>query len=270
MDSISINYYYELKAKELATQLESAKLFFKNHKPSYGFSGETILREFLSSNMPCRVKVTQGFVQNEKQDISPQCDIIIYDSHKYAPIAKFGEIEVIPSLAVLSTIEVKTSVNKNTFQIALKNNFLLNELGVNNNYLFFFNSVYPKTMENFFYTKKKDSKLIYDHGCYLPNGIVSLDKNYYYQFGYVHQSTNGIPEDIAIKYEVEGRDKMGYVAWQLTYTNEELNKYSYVSALQLFLSDLYSCIGLSDQEYLYDFDSVVDMSNKHQFGLWDC
>lgn len=269
MDSISINYYYELKAKELATQLECARLFFKNHKPSYGFSGEAILRNFLSCNLLTRYKVSQGFVQNVKQEISPQCDIIIYDSLNYAPIAKFGEIEVIPSLAVLATIEVKTSVNKDSFQLALKNNVLLNELGVNNNYLFVFNSVYPKTMENYFYSKKRDSRLIYDHGCYLPNGIVSLDKNYYYQFGYV-QSTNGIPEDIVIEYGVEGRDMMGYIAWQLIYKNDELNKYSYVSALQLFLSDLYSSIGLSNQEYLYDFDSVVDMSNKHQFGLWDC
>lgn len=269
-NSISINFFYELKARELAIQLERAKLFFKKHKPSYGFSGESILRDFLSNNLPNRYKVSQGFVQNEKLKISPQCDIIIYDYNNYAPLAKFGEIEVIPSIAVLATIEVKTSVDRKSFYKVLRNIAHLEDIGINNNFLFVYNSAGPKYMENFFYYNNDNNCLTFDYGCFLPRGIVSLNKNYYYQFGHVIQTTNGIPDEFVNEYGDEGRDMMGYIAWQLIYKNNELDRYSYVSALQLFLSDLYSCINIPNKEYLYEFDSVADMSIKHQFGLWDC
>ena len=273
---IYINSYYELKAEDLRIQLNSAKLFFKNHMPSYGFSGEAILREFLSQNLPNRFKVSQGFVIDSDYNISKQCDSIIYDCIAYSPIAKYGEIEVVQSQAVKAIIEVKTSINSNFFTNALTYFEDLGKIGVCNMFLFVFNSVKPETIKNYFIGNKigadvevcTDCTSKYDHGSeqFLPKGIVSLDKNYYYHLDYV-SDFGEIPPEIAQLYGDNGRDMIGYKFLQLNYKNNK--QISKLSSLQLFMADLFSSIGIHNGDEIIDNESVIGMYEFQSFGLWD-
>ncbi|MBO7552442.1 MAG: hypothetical protein J6T82_00180 [Bacteroidaceae bacterium] len=276
MNKISVNYFFELKARELSLQVECAKLFLGNHMASLGFSGEAVLREFLSQNIPNRFKVTQGFIQSRDFKNSRQCDIIIYDCIDYSPIAKFGDIEIVPIQAVKAVIEVKTSINRNTFKDALTYFEDLGNIGVCNKFLFVFNSVKLETIKKYFIGTKirgsvevcADCIIKYDHGSeqLLPQGIVSLDKNYYYHLDYV-SDFGAVPPEIAQAYGDDGRDMIGYKALQLIYKkNKEISK---LSSLQLFMADLFSSMGIHNGDEIIDDESVIGMYEFQSFGLWD-
>ena len=103
---IKLNEFFRLKVTEFINRLDQAKQVIPNHNLSVGMIGEEILRVFLREMLPKRYSVTQGFVEYDG-DLSRQCDIIIYDSHNYAPLVIWGNLEIIPSIAVVAIIEVE-------------------------------------------------------------------------------------------------------------------------------------------------------------------
>ena len=58
------------------------------------------------------VSVEQGFILSQNGKMSKQCDILIYDSHYFAPIYRINDIVVVPSDSVIAIIEVKTTITK--------------------------------------------------------------------------------------------------------------------------------------------------------------
>ena len=107
------NEFYRLKAQDFLNELSQAQQLI-SHNPSRGYVGEEILREFLNTSLPSCAKVTQGFII-QGETLSPQCDIIIYDHSNYAPMYSFGNIDLIHSESVYCVIEVKTNINKTSF-----------------------------------------------------------------------------------------------------------------------------------------------------------
>jgi hypothetical protein len=59
--------------------------------------------------------VEQGFIIDSAGGLSKQCDILIYDSHRYAPFYRVEGVVVVPAEAVIAIIEVKTSINRADF-----------------------------------------------------------------------------------------------------------------------------------------------------------
>ena len=185
-----IENYYRLKALEFCNRLNQFKELVI-HNPSRGYIGEELLREFLKSALPSSAKVTQGFII-QGNDLSPQCDIIIYDSLRYAPVYSFGNIDIVLSQSVYAIIEVKTTVDRKGFEKVLKDFRMLQYMQVQHKILFLYTSPLPKTIESYFYPKAtEDVKFIisdthtplYDNGDYsaLPEIIISLSSDVYLQ-----------------------------------------------------------------------------------------
>ena len=261
----ALNDFFRLKANELTLLLEEGQVFLSKHKPSIGFWGESILRNFLRESLPSKYNVTSGFVEHRGQ-ISHQCDIIIYDKSSYAPLAKYGDIEIISKESVAAIIEVKNSVKYDTFQKTLGDFEVLGQMGIQNKYVFIYSSIQPKTIESYFYSRAgsndgielivSDVNSKYDNGDfqYLPTAIVSIRSNYI------------LCQDLV----VNDRDMFGYTAYRYTYPIG--NEVHTVSSIQLFLGMIMEDCAVSNDEstveetYKLDFDSLQII---HSFGLWD-
>lgn len=202
--------YFRWKVQELYSLLMQARSIVSNNKLYLGLFAENILRTFLSDTLPKRFGVCQGFVENNG-NLSQQCDIIIYDQHNYAPKYSFGEIMIVPSVAVHSVIEVKTNISSKTFQDTLSAFRTLNQLHVNDMYLFLYDGPCIRTIHNYFFPKRNSNKFdsihigepLYDNGdeYRLPTAILNLKRNYYLKQDFTPDGMFGY-----LAYESESKD----------------------------------------------------------------
>jgi hypothetical protein len=105
---------------EFQAQLRRINAFVK-HPTSIGTSHEGILRRFLQKYIPKRLAVNEGFVVNQQDEPSKQCDIIIWSHLDFAPYFQEGELVIVPDEAVRAVIEVKTVLNKKETKLAFEN-----------------------------------------------------------------------------------------------------------------------------------------------------
>ncbi len=89
------------------------------HPGEFGMYREKIIRDFLAPFLPARLAISSGFVITAANNISTQCDIIIYD-REYTPIIENGEQRFFPIESVVGVIEVKSNLNKSTLKEALR------------------------------------------------------------------------------------------------------------------------------------------------------
>lgn len=252
-------------AEKLYAEISLARKVLSMHKPSIGYWGESILRDFLRHHLSSNVRVTSGFIFHkdnvDSEEIkSHQCDIIIYDVN-YTPIHSFGEIEVIPSCAVIAVIEVKSSIKRKTFEKTLSDFDLLGQMGIRNKYIFVFSSPSPKTIKSYFFdnVNSEDGFLVadclnykYDHGSFetLPTAIVSLSSDFLLCQDYIEGN----------------RDMYGYAAYTFTYPTE-----STIASLQLFWGMIVNDCTTNLQDSNYDESEICfdELKVLYEFGLWD-
>lgn len=100
---------------EAGKQLRSEFEHIKNTNPHYAERGaetEKILEDFLNIHLPKRFAAGSGLVIDNKDNISLQSDVLIYDALN-SPIYRKGErVLILPSDNVAAAIEVKSSLNK--------------------------------------------------------------------------------------------------------------------------------------------------------------
>lgn len=90
------------------------------HFAERGAEAEIILRDFLNSHLPKRFAADTGIVIDEKDSISSQTDVIIYDAIN-SPIYRKGErVLILPNDNVASVIEVKSMLSKAELEDAAK------------------------------------------------------------------------------------------------------------------------------------------------------
>ncbi len=190
------NEFLRLKAQELTLLLKQARELVLDHNPTIGSIAEEIVRGYLNGILPNRFKATQGFAEH-KGSLSPQCDIIIYDRLNYSPLYSFGNIEIIPSTAIVSIIEIKTGITAQRFCEQLRHIEKTHNFGISRCHLIIFQGPRLKSLQNWFYNANapavkrfseknisKDSMFItsdnrtYDVDDYelLPESILILDK----------------------------------------------------------------------------------------------
>lgn len=108
------------------------------HPGEFGMYREKIIKEFLSPFLPARLAIGSGFIITAENNISTQCDIIIYD-REYTPVIENGEQRFFPVECVVGVIEVKSKLTKSDFKKALiklsEIKKLRNDIG-NNPYIF--------------------------------------------------------------------------------------------------------------------------------------
>lgn len=88
------------------------------HPGEFGVYREQIIRDFLSPFLPSRLSIGSGFIITAENNISTQCDIIIYD-REHTPLIENGEQRFFPIESVVGVIEVKSKLTKSTFKEAL-------------------------------------------------------------------------------------------------------------------------------------------------------
>lgn len=252
MDERALTSYYQDRATELREQLSFAKSFFAKHKPSYGFYGEHILRKFIEETIPQDFGVCQGFV-SLKEELSHQCDIIVYTRCNCNPMYSFGDIQIIPAKAVKSVVEVKCSISKKGIGKTINDFKLLAKMGVLNKHLFIFNAPSSRTLchQIGFFGR-------YDHGdeYILPSSIFALNRDFCLEQGEV------------VEY---GRDSFGYKCYKIEHlTNQQF--YRNISSLQLFLASIFADCGLSvndNNPLLAAYNCMVRLRLVDAIALFD-
>lgn len=183
---------YRRQAKIFLGRIKETRAFFGNHKPSIGYVGENILRNSLKVLMPHSYGICQGFVAY-CGEISRQCDIIIYTKGKDSIHKSYGELKIVNAESIVAVIEVKSSINKETFHTTLKAFEQLEQFGVTNSYLFVYEKLTYRSLKRWLFEYKHPSSnvdtdtYLYDWPDkeWLPNSIVALESNKYFKLNHI-------------------------------------------------------------------------------------
>lgn len=104
----------------------SREIFWKEEEKSFVHPGEfgkyreELLIRYLSNFIPEYYKISDGFIINPEDEISSQCDIVIYDKEN-APIIRTSEHQrFFPSESVVAVGEVKSVLSWTEFKKALR------------------------------------------------------------------------------------------------------------------------------------------------------
>lgn len=124
MNKINHEEKYRKEAERLISNMESAKQLLNIHRPSIGYVGESLLRRTLNRLLPHNVGICQGFIcatkNGNKDRLSKQCDIIIYQKNNSSILYSCRDLKVVKAESVIAVIEVKSSINKKTFFTTLE------------------------------------------------------------------------------------------------------------------------------------------------------
>ncbi|MFW6226441.1 MAG: DUF6602 domain-containing protein [bacterium] len=101
---------------------------FTGHGPTIGAWREHILIDLIREHIPKRFSVSSGFIYETKDRISPQIDIIIYDSLSYGTLFRFGDVVVVRPESVYAIIEVKSKLNKKNLEKAIEDSIRIRSL----------------------------------------------------------------------------------------------------------------------------------------------
>lgn len=103
-------------SKELFYDEETGKLI---HPGEFGSYREKTVKDFISFFIPERLAIDQGFIINTSDEVSTQCDIVIYDSQS-TPLVRSGKSQrFFPVETVCAVGEVKSTLSKTDFAKAL-------------------------------------------------------------------------------------------------------------------------------------------------------
>jgi hypothetical protein len=102
--------------------IDSRSIFYKDdiliHPGEYGKYRENTLKDLLKILIPTDFKINDGFVITAKDEVSTQCDIVIYNSSEL-PFLNDGISQFYPIESVLAIGEVKSDLDKKRFKEAL-------------------------------------------------------------------------------------------------------------------------------------------------------
>ena len=117
---------FSLTSKEVFYDEETNCIF---HKGEYGTYRETIVRDFLQFIVPRGLDISTGFLITTMDDVSTQCDVVIFDS-KMTPIYEEGDRQrFFPVESVHCIGEVKSTLDKTQFKDAINKLALNKALG---------------------------------------------------------------------------------------------------------------------------------------------
>lgn len=214
---MNIENKYRRMAASFIKEMGKTRALFKGHLPSIGYVGEHLLRHSLIRLLPNEYAVCQGFIINpikeDEDNLSNQCDVIIYRKGNGAVMHSVGELKVINACYAVAVIEVKSSIRKESFFTTLKAFERLEELGVRNKFIFVFGSVSKQSLSNWLFQYKfpksnNNEWMVMDTELYdwsdkerLPNSILSLESCKYYVLDHLQDENN---------------DWVGYASYKIT------------------------------------------------------
>lgn len=225
---------YRKQARILIKKMIEARKLFAKHKPSIGYVGELLLRQVLKNLLPKGYEICQGFILNKtiinEDKLSSQCDIIIFRKQNGSVAYSIGELKVINASYVVAIIEVKSSLNKDSFLKTLEAFEKLQEIRVKQKFVFVFGKVSRRSLRRWFFQYRipkncNDEFGVMDVELYdwsdiewLPKSILSLESHNLFLLDHLQDENN---------------DYVGYASYKITdKTNVE------ISCLQEFLANM--------------------------------
>lgn len=98
-------------SKKLLIDFESSAI--ANHQVVKGDFREGALKTFLNgSRMPEKYKIGSGEICDSHQQVSKQCDLIVYDRDEGVPLYAGDEVQIFPIEVVYGVVEVKSGLSK--------------------------------------------------------------------------------------------------------------------------------------------------------------
>lgn len=89
------------------------------HPGEYGLYREIICKEFLRYIVPRRLSIDTGFLLNSSDEVSTQCDIVIFDSFSTPLIENSERQKFYPVESVAAVGEIKSTMSKSEFVKAI-------------------------------------------------------------------------------------------------------------------------------------------------------
>jgi hypothetical protein len=89
------------------------------HPGEYGSYREAIVKDFLKFVVPLNLDISQGFIINPNDEISTQCDIVIYDARVTPLIQSESRQRFFPVETVCAIGEIKSVLSKQDFKEAI-------------------------------------------------------------------------------------------------------------------------------------------------------
>lgn len=223
---------YRQQARILIKKMIEARKFFAKHKPSIGYVGELLLRQVLRNLLPKEYGICQGFILYNKikneDKLSTQCDIIIFRKENGSIAYSIGDLKVINASYVIAVIEVKSSLNKDSFLTTLEAFEKLQEIRIRHKFVFVFGKISKRSLRHWFFQYRypkncNEEIIVIDTALYdwpdiewLPNAILSLESHNLFVLDHLQDDNN---------------DYVGYASYKIKdKTNKE------ISCLQEFLA----------------------------------
>ncbi|GEC78203.1 DUF6602 domain-containing protein [Flavobacterium aquatile] len=114
---IFINSFANVSKKMFESGTSKNKLL---HSGEFGMYREAIVKRFLRFFIPQSIEIDQGFLINSFDDVSTQCDIVIYDRN-HTPFIKSNELQrFFPVETVCAVGEVKSTLDFTSLKNACK------------------------------------------------------------------------------------------------------------------------------------------------------
>lgn len=147
MSSKIFNALLDEKIENLIASFKSTSraIFFDEkikriiHSGEFGVYREKIFKDFLRFIIPQKLGINDGFIITSNDDVSTQCDIIIYDKN-ITPLIQSNELQTFyPVETVVGIGEVKSKMSKNEFIVAINKLARIKKMreSVPNPYLFY-------------------------------------------------------------------------------------------------------------------------------------
>jgi hypothetical protein len=111
MEKTTISKLLRETAKHLRSEFEYIRVS-NPHAAEKGAEVENVLRTFLNQHMPQRFHAGSGIVIDNKNEISRQTDVIIYDALSSLFYRASEKTQIVPADTVACVIEVKSSLDK--------------------------------------------------------------------------------------------------------------------------------------------------------------
>lgn len=110
---------FEQAANRLRAAFEELRVV--PHAAAKGAEGEVILRTFLNDHLPQRFKAGAGFIIDQKDNVSKQTDVVIYDAMNCPVYRASEQAAIFPADNVAVVVEVKSSLTKERLDDAAEN-----------------------------------------------------------------------------------------------------------------------------------------------------
>lgn len=156
----AVQLYFRLWQEIMLRQKDMLTLLIdEKQKYTKGIICEEILRSTLREILPSNLAVAQGFVDSNGEK-SKQCDVLVYDRARYAPLLSVNDLVILPIDAVVFVVEVKAELSKRRLKEGLKNIVEVGRLWLDapedsrlhpmpKGYIFAFDSPFLKTIANY-------------------------------------------------------------------------------------------------------------------------